>query len=117
MLSKPLYELLPYVCISAGGVGIVSIENAMGVIAGAILYVMGAIIWTMRFHFRHPAKRKFTRQGSLVKEDLYEFKPFILLAVALALLALNSNVWMFGFGFALCFHSLYIFYMRVHCRV
>jgi len=116
MLSKPIYELMPYACIGSGGIGILSIDNLMGLTAGAILYVLGSLIWTMRFHIRHPVKTKFSRRGKTLSQDVYEFKPFILLALALVLLVFYSNTLVFISSLVIVTYSFYIVFMRVHCR-
>lgn len=116
MLSKPIYELVPYACISSGGVGVISIDNLLGISAGAVLYVLGSIIWTMRFHVRHPAKKSFKRKGYVLPEDLYEFKPFMLLAVAIILFSVGSSAWVFMASFLMCSYSLFIILRRIQCR-
>ena len=116
MLSKPIYEFVPYACLIVGGVSVIFIEGALGIIAGASLYTLGALVWMMRFHFRHPAKRNFSRRGSVVPEEVYEFKPFLFLASSLFLFSFYSSAWAIGIGLAIVAYSFYILFKRYQYR-
>jgi len=116
MLSKPIYEFVPYACLSVGGVSVIFIEGALGILAGASLYMLGALVWMMRFHFRHPAKPNFSRRGSALPEGIYEFKPFLFLASSLFLFSFYSSAWAIGIGLAIVVHSFYILLKRYHNR-
>jgi hypothetical protein len=116
MLSKPIYELVPYACLSVGGVSIISFESALGIFAGATLYTLGALVWTMRIHFRHPQQTNFSRRGSALPEDVYEFKPFLFLASSLFLFSFYTSAWAIGIGLAIIAHSIYILFKRYRNR-
>ncbi|WP_354622761.1 hypothetical protein [Psychromonas sp. MME2] len=116
MLSKPVYELIPYAYLSIGGVSAISIDSILGLFSGIALYGLGALVWMMRFHYRHPAKANFYRRGTLLPEAIYEFKPFILLACSLFLFAFYITPWAIGGGFALVAHSFYILLKRYQNR-
>jgi len=116
MLSKLIYELLPYACLSVGGVSVIFVDGALGIFAGASLYTLGALVWMMRFHVRHPAKRNFSRRGSIFPEEVYEFKPFLFLACSLFLFSFYSSAWTISIGLAIIAYSLYILCKRYQNR-
>jgi hypothetical protein len=116
MLSKPMYEFVPYACLSVGGVSIVSFEVALGILSGATLYALGALVWTMRFHFRHPPQPNFSRRGNSLPEEIYEFKPFLFLASSLFLFSFYTSAWTIGIGLAIIAHSFYILFKRYQNR-
>lgn len=116
MLSKPIYEFVPYACLSVGAVSVISTDSALGIIAGISLYTLGALVWMMRFHFRHPAKPKFSRRGNLLPENVYEFKPFLFSASSLFLFSYYSNAWAIFIGLAIVAYSLYILFKRYQSR-
>lgn len=116
MLSKPIYEFVPYACLSVGGVSVIFIEGTLGVFAGASLYTLGALVWMMRFHFRHPAKRNFSRRDSLLPDEVYEFKPFLFLASSLFVFSFYTGAWAIGIGLVIATYSLYILFKRYQNR-
>ena len=116
MLSKPIYEFVPYACLSLGGVSVIFVEGALGIFAGASLYTLGALVWMMRFHFRHPAKRNFSRRGIVLPKGIYEFKPFLFLASSLFLFSFYTSAWAIGIGLVIVAHSLYILFKRYQKR-
>ena len=116
MLSKPIYEFIPYAYLSLGGVSAITIDSVLGLLSGMTLYGLGALVWMMRFHYRHPAKANFYRRGALLPEGVYEFKPFILLACSLFLFASYSTAWAIGIGVAIVVHSFYILSKRYQNR-
>jgi len=78
MIPKPLYELVPYICLTVGSGSVISHSSLLGVIAGVMLYAAGSLIWLMRFNHRYPVPKKFARRGGFLPETIYEFKPFII---------------------------------------
>ncbi|MFT6985504.1 MAG: hypothetical protein ACJAT7_001314 [Psychromonas sp.] len=116
MLSKPIYEFVPYACLSVGGVSVISVDSALGIVAGVGLYTLGALVWMMRFHSRHPVKRNFSRRGYILPEEIYEFKPFLFLAGSLLLFSFYTSAWAIGVGLAIVAHSLYILFKRYQNR-
>ncbi len=116
MLSKFSYESIPYACLSLGGVSIVSVENVLGFVAGVSLYALGALVWTMRFHNRHPVQINLKRRGITLPVQVYEFKPFIFFVCSLFLFSFYSNAWAIGIGLAMIVHSIYILFKRYQNR-
>ena len=112
MLSKPIYELVPYACLIVGGVCVVSVESPLGIFSGVVLYALGALVWMMRFHSRHPIKQNFSRRGIVLPEKIYEFKPFLFVACSLLLLSFYSSDWAIGIGLAIVANSFYILFKR-----
>lgn len=116
MLSKPVYEALPYGCLILGSVSLISFLNIVAVVAGISLYALGAIIWLMRFRYRYPVPKKFIRRGRTLPEDLYEFKPFILFVPLMFMLAIGDESWCMGLSVALAYHGFSILRSRISFR-
>lgn len=116
MLSKTTYEFVPYACLGVGAVCVISVDNALGIISGLSLYALGALVWMMRFHYRHPAKPNFSRLGNLLPENIYEYKPFLFLACSLLLFSFYTNTWIIGLALAIVAYSFYILLLRYQSR-
>lgn len=52
MISKPIYELLPYLYALGGLIAIVSIDNIFGKLCGVVLIVTAIIVHQVRARFR-----------------------------------------------------------------
>ena len=57
MLPKMLYELLPYIYLSLGLGGGVSIDSAIIFIASVLLTITGVIVLFMRFTYRQSIRK------------------------------------------------------------
>ncbi|HEY5717715.1 MAG TPA: hypothetical protein VIS52_04415 [Motiliproteus sp.] len=82
MISRAIYESLPFVCLTAGMEVIFVLETPWAWLPGVLLYCLGAYVWIARANniARHPtqgveAPAKTYPAG--IKKALYEAAPFI----------------------------------------
>lgn len=47
-LPEPLYEILPYLYGTVGGISVFSIGNGLGVFSGALFLMASLMVWKMR---------------------------------------------------------------------
>ena len=62
MVSKPIYELLPYVYMGLGVIGVISLETSWGKLGGVILIGAGIVVQQLRA--RHRAVDRLFRKRS-----------------------------------------------------
>ncbi|MCE0555644.1 MULTISPECIES: hypothetical protein [unclassified Motilimonas] len=117
MLSKVTYEVLPSTYLLTGIGSISMLEPYYGVIAGFILYSIGALIWVMRSNYRRKDEhRKPTRTHFVWPEWLYEFTPFILIAGAAWLLQAIPETGTMVAATAIVLYALHKLYQRYQHR-
>jgi hypothetical protein len=56
MLSKPVYEMLPYVYVACGSISLFSLDNGLGKTCGLLLITSGVIIHQLRAQYRKVKK-------------------------------------------------------------
>ncbi len=118
MLTKPIYEALPLTYLVTGAGSFLTLEQGYGVLAGLLLYSMGSLLWVMRSNFRRKDKNRSPGNKRLITPEwLYEFVPFIYLAMAGFVLSLNAHILLTVLVSLLSFHSMHILYMRHKHRV
>ncbi|QCG48722.1 hypothetical protein [Aeromonas schubertii] len=90
MLPRPLYELLPYLSLAVG-LGLLSSASQPGLLlAGLLLFVAGARIWSLRSNYRRRDRHYQVWSGN-TPEWLYEGRPFALILLGLLLLRLGDH--------------------------
>ncbi|WP_210395686.1 hypothetical protein [Motiliproteus sediminis] len=87
MLSRPIYESLPYAYIIAGCAVIVLLESKLAWIPGILLFIAGAHVWILRAQYRARLQRRPKARRRLPR-PLYEAAPFLYLFAGLACLML-----------------------------
>ena len=116
MLPKPLYEIIPYLYLGGGALGILFLDNAIGWACGGLLYGAGALVWVLRSnHRRRDRTADFGGQWWRTN-SLYEFRPFALIAAALILMVSFNHLLVFLAAVALCLLGLYQFGLRHQSR-
>ncbi|HEY5717136.1 MAG TPA: hypothetical protein VIS52_01500 [Motiliproteus sp.] len=78
MLPKGLYELMPYLYMSAGALAIL-LYGGVSTPLAMLLYLFGAWLWSLRSRHRRrsPPTPQKPRSGWFWSETLYELLPFI----------------------------------------
>ncbi len=115
MLNKPLYELLPYLYLVAGFGLINYIPNWVTSAAGALIFIMGAIVWNMRSEFRRK-DRLFNRKKRGQGHFLYNLKPFALFLIGITCIAWNDQKLVQFFSMLLCLTAIWILFLRCNNR-
>jgi len=87
MLSRPVYEALPYVYITAGIEVIFAIGTPLAWLAGGLLYATGAYVWILRANVREREVNPAYRPRGMPR-TLYEATPFLYLFAGLTCLFL-----------------------------
>ncbi len=86
MISKPVYELIPYGCLVAGVAVILPASNWGQELFGLLLFFSGALIWIWRSSARRRDAARPRGKQWLLPRGLYEQLPFLCIAVALLVL-------------------------------
>jgi hypothetical protein len=60
-IQAPIYEILPYSCVVGGGIAVLSLDNLLAWVSGAVRITLGALIWIVRRQHRRAAAR--SRRG------------------------------------------------------
>ncbi len=47
-LAEPYYNSLPYLYMAGGLLAALLVGNGLGIAAGSVLFILGALIWKMR---------------------------------------------------------------------
>ncbi|AVI64647.1 hypothetical protein KFE26_06985 [Shewanella sp. M16] len=84
MLTKPLYEILPFGYMALGSSSFIALDISYALIAATVVFVLGARIYVMRSQNRRTDSAKRRKSGYL-PEIIYNFLPFIYLLAALAI--------------------------------
>lgn len=82
-LSKPIYEKLPHLYVIVGISLFFLYKNIAIELAGAALYYIAAIVWIKRSDYRRQTRIKTTVQYIRIPQPIYEFYPFMFIAIAL----------------------------------
>ena len=114
-LSRPIYELLPYIYLAVALLLIASAPPIMmGHISADLLLFCGAYIWMMRSDARRTDVDE-DRKGSSFKLA-YELKPFICLGIAAELIGFERNLFTLTTASALCLYALSLLVVRIRYR-
>ncbi len=117
MLSKMTYELLPITYLVTGLGSISMLETSYGIIAGSILYSVGALIWVMRSNYRRTDERRHPKRSLVVlPEWLYEFIPFVLIGCAAFIIQLSHQLAATISATLLTLYALHKLYLRYQHR-
>ncbi|MCH1929037.1 hypothetical protein L9G16_02460 [Shewanella sp. A25] len=84
MITKPLYELLPYGYMALGSTSFMLLEPSYALLSGLIVFVLGARIYVLRSQNRRTDPVKRRKSGHMPK-SIYDFMPFLYLMSALAI--------------------------------
>lgn len=117
MLSKMTYELLPTTYLVAGIGSISMLETSYGIIAGAILYSVGALVWVMRSNYRRTDERRHPKKSLIMlPEWLYEFVPFLLIACSAVIIQLSQQFAATISATVLTLYAMHKLYLRYQHR-
>ncbi|AEG12297.1 hypothetical protein Sbal183_1241 [Shewanella baltica OS183] len=84
MLTKPLYEILPFGYMALGSSSFIALDINYALVAATVVFVLGARIYVMRSQNRRTDSVRRRKSGYL-PEMIYNFLPFIYLIAALAI--------------------------------
>ncbi|MDO6686744.1 MULTISPECIES: hypothetical protein [unclassified Agarivorans] len=118
MLPKAIYELLPSGYLYAGTSSMLFLEPWLAHVGGAILFAMGALVWVLRSNYRRydKFKKSFLRKRKVIPEPLYEFIPFLYLAVAVVIVSVVFNAPSIVLALLACYRGLQLLYKRAKYR-
>ncbi|RCU44603.1 MULTISPECIES: hypothetical protein [Corallincola] len=93
MMKRPVYELLPYLYLSAGFIGIASFELGWGQVFAILLFLGGADIWILRSNYRRKDNGKNQRRvhDRIRPFWLYEALPFLIVCISGVVLAATRD--------------------------
>ncbi|ABZ75681.1 conserved hypothetical protein [Shewanella halifaxensis HAW-EB4] len=114
MLSRPVYEALPYTYIALGSISLMLLEQTYAQLFAALLFLLGSRVDVLRSCYRRTDSKKRRRKGKL-PTFIYEHTPYLYLLTALLLLKLDSKLAPV-FSIALVSYALYIFARRTMNR-
>ncbi|MGL6121613.1 MAG: hypothetical protein ACRC1W_00985 [Shewanella sp.] len=84
MLTKPLYELLPFGYMALGSASFIALDINYALVSATVVFVLGARIYVMRSQNRRTDPIKRRKQGQL-PEIIYNFLPFFYFLAAMAM--------------------------------
>lgn len=91
MLPKSVYETLPYMYLGGGMSEVVYFDSMVAMFSGVLFFVAGAMVWVMRSNHRRKDVEIKRKQHGRFPEAVYEFVPFMYLALGTALLAFGGT--------------------------
>ena len=106
MLSKPVYEALPYTYLAIGSISVMMLEQTYAQVFSILLFLMGSRVYALRSSNRRTDPKKRRRKG-LLPAFIYEHMPYIYILTALLLLKLDSKLAPV-FSMVLISYALYI---------
>lgn len=122
MLSRPLYEMLPYLYLGSAAVTLNVMPLGLSHLFALLLFAGGALVWIIRSNARRRDRRRPTPRAAHVGRPLhisfasYEFYPFVVMAGALWLTALGESVIVVVLGVLLTLYSLWVLQQRAAKR-
>lgn len=122
MLSRPLYEALPYSYMAASALTLWATPLGWAHLFALMLFAAGAIVWISRSNARRADRRrskpKAVRMGGnlFISFSGYECYPFVIMALALWLMAAGQGVVVFVLGALVLSYSLWILAKRSASR-
>ncbi len=123
MLSRPVYEILPYAYLAAGCVGLVALDLGPAQLFAGLLYLAGAFVWVMRSNYRRADLRrngKWQRSSDVsrvrVPNRVYELFPFVILGLAVWLLSFADTPFKAVPALMLIGYSAWVIVRRIHYR-
>ena len=114
MLSKPLYEALPYGYIAIGSLALLIFEQPFAQGLAIIVLLLGSRVYTLRSNNRRTDPKKRRKKGRL-PSPFYEHVPAFCLLAALLLSKLESKTAPVV-ALCLCSYGLYVFFRRLSYR-
>lgn len=114
MLSKPVYEALPYCYVAIGSVTLLLLDQPLAQLSAVIIYLLGSKVYMLRSNNRRTDAKKRRKKG-WIPSPLYEHIPALCLLIAILLSKLNSKAAPV-FALCLCSYGLYVFFRRLSYR-
>ena len=115
MLSKPVYECLPYLYLGCG-FGLITYKTSLFTsIFGGAIFILGAIVWNMRSEYRRKDSVYARKKQDRLKV-WYEFKPFILFLIGVFIVIWTEQQSAHIAAYLLSFNAIWILYMRANYR-
>ena len=115
MLSRPVYESLPYLYFAAG-YGLITFEPSFfASISGGLFFIVGSLVWNIRSHFRR-SDNEYTRHNIDPHKILYNLKPFACFLFGILIITWIDNKIAAVFAFILCIFAGWILFMRINNR-
>ena len=111
MLTKPLYEILPFGYMALGSSSFIALDINSALVAATVVFVLGARIYVMRSQNRRTDSARRRKSGYL-PEMIYNFLPFIYLIAALAIFKFLSKDLYPILAICLLSYGLYILVRR-----
>ena len=112
MISKSIYELLPSVYLMLGSSSLIWNDNSLGLLGGALLFILGAVIWVMRSNYRRTDEHKLPSKSFTLPETLYEFVPFLFIGLGLSLLSQFSQLPIYIVAAVCLYRGTQLLYLR-----
>lgn len=91
MLSKPVYEALPYTYLAVGSISVMMLEQTYAQLFSILLFLMGSRVYALRSQNRRTDSKRRRKEGKL-PAFIYEHTPYLYVLTALLLLKLDSKL-------------------------
>lgn len=115
MLSKPIYESLPYLYLAIE-YGLITYDPSFFTsISGGFFFLIGALLWNLRSHFRR-SDHEYARQKDDYHKILYDLKPFAYFLSGILVVTWIDNKIAAVFAFVLCIMAGWILFLRLSNR-
>ncbi len=130
-IHKSVYEILPYFYMAVGVAIYVAgslfpsvaffelLDNPLVYSSDALLYAAGAFVWVARSAYRRKnSKHQVTNRKGLLQfpERIYEYLPFIYIAMGLVLVSQVAGLYGSIPGFVLCLAGVLVLMIRAIYR-
>ncbi|RDE22687.1 hypothetical protein DV711_08895 [Motiliproteus coralliicola] len=114
-----MYEALPYLYIAIGVALFMLLGSPLVSVSAACLYAAGAIVWVTRSSYRRKNSRHQVENRKnrwLFPEQIYEYLPFIYMAVGIATLSHIPGIYGAIPGAVLCLAGALVWIIRAIYR-
>ncbi|WP_421865683.1 hypothetical protein [Motiliproteus sp.] len=118
-IPKSLYEALPYLYIAIGVALFMLLDSPFIYVSAACLYGAGALVWVTRSSYRRKNSRhqvENRKNRLLFPERLYEYLPFIYMAVGVVILTHIPGLYGAIPGAVLCLAGALVWMIRAIYR-
>ena len=122
MLSRPIYEMLPYLYMGFGALVFWVVPPGLAHAFGILLYAMGALVWVLRSNARRVDRHRHRRARSQVGHPLfvsfalYELYPFVVSGLALWLMGARPSWAVITLGAVIVTYAVWLVVQRAEGR-
>ncbi|WP_068545276.1 hypothetical protein [Thalassotalea crassostreae] len=116
-LSKSLYEKTPFLYVALAAYVFYTQNSFIAIFASSILYLAAAVIWIKRSDHRRKNRILQTLNHFKIPQLIYEFYPFLFLAIFAAIIKYSQQAWVLAVGLLLALIAIKNLIMRHQARI